>query len=120
MLSELETESIKTCTAVLQPTHLKKCNFYFERKWSPFPVCIAFFTVSQPLGEYLGNVCRKVGNFHLLVPKAITVRFLNHLCNQFDLETPDNHLPTRLGVQICGCQGITDWSLGLSDWGLIT
>lgn len=42
---------VKICAFLLQPTHFKRRNFYFESEWSAVPVCAALFTVSLLLSE---------------------------------------------------------------------
>lgn len=106
----------------------RKLLFYISAtagkgKPSPFPVCVAYLTVSVQLGKYLYSVCREVRHFHsnynrsnVLVTKTVTQRNFYQLTEknkQFPrniCQTPEEY---RFFPSGSDYQRVTDKSVGM-------
>lgn len=66
--NKLETDCTPMWWKLCDTAILKRWSFYFDGEWSPFPVWVTLFAVSELLSEQLAIVCRQVGrNVYFLV-----------------------------------------------------
>lgn len=102
----------KSWTLLVQPTHIKRLNFYFEGQRALFTVCVALLTFSAFADKSASSMQIPTDCSKLKEPKqseGFSVQRLILICEQF--HATDYQLPHAEYMFFCSERGFPGWSV---------